>query len=155
MTLALCQAKFSCDLQGLPCSVGRGQLPVKQASCWLPGKQIHTVLGVTQVYFRSQTYQLAISDHMCGAAPQRFELGARAEVDILELLERGPLGRRVCVWFCERLPATCPVLIASKSLTAQFPSPHIFGPVAPRAVSVPCDLVWGRGVADFRLSPVW
>lgn len=67
-TLALCQAKFSCDLQGLPCSVGRGgggkELKV---SCRFPGKQIDTALKMTQDYFQSPTQQLAISDHMCGA----------------------------------------------------------------------------------------
>lgn len=43
---------------------------------------------------------------------------------------------------CERLPATCPVPMVSKSLTAQIPSSHSCD------THGPCDLIWRGEVAE-------
>lgn len=48
---------------------------------------------------------------------------------------------------CERLLATCPVPMVSKSLTAQIPSSHSCDTHGPQG-SDPCDLIWRGEVAE-------
>lgn len=103
-------------------------------------------LGVTQVYFQSQT-QLDVSDHMCGAALLEMRAWTKAEVD----WGRGCACVSTVLWEAPSyLP--CPCGLRKSNHPDSVPS-FFCAPWPPG--QCPCDLVWGGETGGFKLSTIW